>query len=82
MNALIACRSFFAGVILPDGHDDMASEEADNDLCNLVAAAISVGYLGAFGLGNYFLLAFCKLIYILAAAQHECLPRKMGPKRP
>ena len=45
MNALIACRSFFAGVILPDGHDDMASEEADNDLCNLVAAAISVGYL-------------------------------------
>ena len=44
MNALIACRSFFAGVKLPDGHDDMASEEADNDLCNLVAAAISVGY--------------------------------------
>ena len=31
-------------MILPDGHDDMASEEADNDLCNLVAAAISVGY--------------------------------------
>ena len=39
------------------------------------------GVLGAFGQGNYFLLAFCKLIYILAAAQHECVPRKMGPKR-
>ena len=44
LNGLIACRAFFACTKLPDGHDDAALEEADNDLCNLVAAAISVGY--------------------------------------
>jgi len=58
LNALIACRSFFAGVKLPDGHA-AASEEADNDLCNLVAAAISVGYGASLVKVSHYLLAFC-----------------------
>ena len=44
LNGLIACRAFFACNKLPDGHDDATLEHADNDMCNLVAAAISVGY--------------------------------------
>ena len=44
LNGLIACRAFFVCTKLPDGHDEAAIKDADNDLCNLVAGAISVGY--------------------------------------
>ena len=60
---------------MPDGHDDAASEEADNDLCNLVAAAISVGYWAPLVKVSHYLLAFCNLICIQVGSTTVCFTR-------
>ena len=81
LNALIACRSFFCDVKLPDGHNDEASEEADKDLCNLVAAAISVGYWSPLVKVCISLFTSVFQFNSYPAGQHHRLLDKMGPER-